>query len=273
MKKWIAGTAMLGAAALVSACSSGGHSTGGPGPTTSPASRAPNSTSAATVTPAQIASMMQAGVAGVSSAHLAWESKAGDEVLLAMQGDEQLSAGKVIAMDLRETQAGDVIRMLVVDGKAYVNVESGPDATGKTWILASPTSKNPTLKALASSIATAQQSGAADAYGVFVLAAGSAKKVGPEQIAGQPTTRYTVTVDLRKVHSPLITTEIRQAMAEAGISTIPLDLWLDDKGRPQKVVDVITADGQRATNSVTLTKYNEPVTITPPPAADVVATE
>jgi hypothetical protein len=273
MKKWIAGTAVLGAAMLGSACSSSGHPTSGPGTTTSSASRAPSSTSAATVTPAQIASMMQAGVARVSSAHLAWETKAGDEVLLAMQGDELLSAGKVIAMDLRETQAGDVIRTLAVDGKVYVNVESGPDATGKTWLLAAPTSKDPTLKSLASSIASAQQSGAADAYGVFVLAARSAKKVGPEQIAGQPATRYTVTVDLRKVHSPLITTEVRKAMTEAGINTIPLDLWLDDNGRPLKVVDVITADGQRATNTVTLTKYNEPLTITAPPAADVVTTE
>jgi hypothetical protein len=244
MKKWIAGTAVLGAAALVSSCSSSGHQTSGTGPATRPASSAPSSTGAAAVTPAEIASMMQAGVAGVSSAHLTWE-----------------------------TMAGDVIRMLVVDGRAYVNVVSGPDATGMTWILASPTSKNPTLKSLAGSIASAQQSGAADAYGVFVLAARSAKKVGTEHIAGQPTTRYTVTVDLRKVHSPLITTQMRQVMAEAGISTIPLDLWLDDHGRPLKVVDVIAADGQRATNTVTLTKYNEPVTITAPPAADVVTTE
>ena len=57
-------------------------------------------------------------------------------------------------MDLKETLAGDVIRMLVVDGRAYVNVVSGPDATGTTWILASPTSKNPTLKSLAGSIAS-----------------------------------------------------------------------------------------------------------------------
>ena len=269
MKNWIAGTVVLGAAVLVSACSSSGHPTSGPGASTNPASRPPSSPSAATVTPAEIASMMQAGVAGVSSAHLAWETKAGDEVLLAMQGDEQLAAGKVIAMDLKETLAGDVIRMLAIDGKAYVNVVSGPDATGNTWILASPTSKNPTLKSLASSIASAQQNGAADAYGVFVLAARSAKKVGTELVDGQPATRYTVTVDLRKVHSPLITTEVRQAMAEAGISTIPLDLWLDNHGRPLKVVDVIAADGQRATNTVTLTKYNEPVTIEAPPAADV----
>jgi hypothetical protein len=107
--------------------------------------------------------------------------------------------------------------------------------------------------------------------GVFVLAARSAKKVATEQIAGQPTTRYTV--DLRKVPNPLITTQMRQAMAEAGISTIPIDLWLDDHGRPLKVVDVIAADSQRATNTVTLTKYNEPVIITAPPAADVVTTE
>jgi hypothetical protein len=46
-----------------------------------------------------------------------------------------------------------------------------------------------------------------------------------------------------------------------------------DHGRPLKVVDVIAADGQRATNTVTLTNYNEPVTITAPPAADVVTTE
>jgi len=103
MKKWIAGTAVLGAAALVSSCSSSGHPTSGTGTATSPASSAPRSTSAAAVTPAEIASMMQAGVAGVSSAHLTWETKAGDEVLLAMQGNERLSAGKVIAMDLTET--------------------------------------------------------------------------------------------------------------------------------------------------------------------------
>jgi hypothetical protein len=43
--------------------------------------------------------------------------------------------------------------------------------------------------------------GTAVLRGVFVLAARSAKKVATEQIAGQPTTRYTVTVDLRKVPS------------------------------------------------------------------------
>lgn len=275
MKKWIAGAAALGLAALVSACGASGHRASGSDATTGRASRGPSSTGPVRtgVTPAELASMMQAGAAGVTSAHLAWESKVGDQVLLEMHGDEQLAAGKVIAMDVKETLGGDVIRVVAVSGKAYVNVVSGPDATGKTWILASPTSKNPVLKSLAGSIASAQQSGAADAYGVFVLAARSAKNVGTEPIAGQPATHYTVTVDLGKVHSPLITTEIRQAMSEAGVSTIPLDLWLDDHGRPLKVVDVVAAEGQRGTNTVTLTKYNESVTIAAPPADDVVSSE
>ena len=275
MRKWIAGAAALGLAALVAACGSSGHPTSGSDATAGAASRGPSSTGPVrtAVTPAEIASMMQAGAARVTSAHLAWESKLGDEVLLAMQGDEQLAAGKVVAMDLQEKLGGDLVRVLAVGGKAYVNVVSGPDATGKTWILASPTSTDPVLKSLAGSIASAQQSGAADAYGVFVLAARSAKKVGTEPIAGQAATHYTVTVDLRKVHSPLITAQIRQAMSEAGISTIPLDLWLDDHGRPLKVVDVVAAEGQRSTNTVTLTKYNEPVTIAAPPADEVVTSE
>lgn len=65
----------------------------------------------------------------------------------------------------------------------------------------------------------------------------------------------------------------RAARAGTRPAARALDLWLADHGRPLKVVDVIAADGQRATNTVTLTKYNEPVTITAPPAADVVTTE
>jgi hypothetical protein len=46
-------------------------------------------------------------------------------------------------------------------------------------------------------------------------------------------------------------------------------MWIDGQGRPVRVSEKVTASGVSTTTTLDLTKYNRPVSITPPPAAQI----
>ena len=61
----------------------------------------------------------------------------------------------------------------------------------------------------------------------------------------------------------------RQALLGAGITMLPLGLYVDDQGRPVRATQDLTVQGQHTATVITLSKFNAPVSISAPPPDQV----
>jgi hypothetical protein len=259
---------LLAAVAVVAAGCSGGtvDGTASSDPASS-SSSAP--TSAAPPTDAVgLASALQKGAQSIRSAHLTLQVTAAGQTIDG-QGDETLSGGTLQDLDLTETvpPAGQ-IRIVMAAGKTYVQLPAQLNQSGKPWVLVSTTSSNPVVAQLATTLQQTQQSASLDQYTAFTRAASGLQVVGPEQVAGADATRYRLTVDVTRLPDTL---PGREALLTAGLMSLPVDLWVDDQGRPVKVTENLSVQGQTVDTVVTIGNFDAPVTVTAPPA-DQVAT-
>jgi hypothetical protein len=132
----------------------------------------------------------------------------------------------------------------------------------------SATSSNPVVASLAASLERTQQSASLDQYTAFTQAATGVQVVGPEQVDGADATHYRITVDVNRLPSTL---PGREQLISAGLTSLPVDLWVDGHGRPVRVTEDLTVQGQQVDTVVTIGNFDAPVMITAPPA-DQVAT-
>lgn len=106
---------------------------------------------------------------------------------------------------------------------------------------------------------------------------GSMTEAGHEMIRGADTIHYKGAIDLkeraRAVNAPA---EVLDAIDSSGISTLPIDVWVDARGyvaRVQTSLAVSGSTGPAAGLSGDVTAeffdYGKPVTISPPPAGQV----
>lgn len=214
---------------------------------------------------AGLATFLQDGTKSIRSAHLELEVDAAGNAIKG-SGDETLKDGKAEAFDLTETIPGvGDIRVLMVDGQTYVQLPSGLNPSDKPWLLISAESSNPVVQQLATSLQSVTSSSSLDQYTAFTQAA-TVRLVGPEQVNGTDATHYALSVDVTKLPND---TPGRSDLLSAGLVTLPVDLWVDDQGRPVKVSEELTVQDQKVTTLVTLSKFDEDVTITAPPADQV----
>ena len=214
---------------------------------------------------AGLAAFLQKGTSSIRSTHLELEVDAAGNTIKG-SGDETLKDGKADAFDLTETipSVGD-IRVLMVDGKTYVQLPAGINPGDKPWLLISTESSNPVVQQLATSLQSVTSSSSLDQYTAFTQAA-TVRLVGSEPVDGVPATHYALSVDVTKLPND---TPGRSDLLSAGLVTLPVDLWVDAKGRPVKVSEELTVQDQKVTTLVTLSKFDEPVSITAPPADQV----
>jgi hypothetical protein len=216
---------------------------------------------------ASLAAALRDGTASIRSAHLELEVDAAGNSIKG-SGDETLKDGKAEAFDLTETIPGvGDIRVLMADGKTYVQLPAGLNPSDKPWLLISTESSNPVVQQLATSLQSVTSSSSLDQYTAFTEAA-TVRVVGADQVNGADATHYALSVDVTKLPND---TPGRSDLLSAGLVTLPVDLWVDGKGRPVKVSEELTVQGQKVTTLVTLGDFDEDVTITAPPA-DQVAT-
>jgi hypothetical protein len=210
---------------------------------------------------------MQQGAADTTSVHLALvENTAGEE--LTATGDERLHDDSVVALDITDTlPAGEgSVTILLVGANTYVKLPAKLNTSGKPWLLVTSTSSNPAVQALAPSIQSARSSGSLSNYTAFAMAASSVTVVGPQTVGGTPTTHYHVVVDPTKLPD---SNPGKSALVASGVTSVPVDLYLDAHGRPIEVDETIEISGQQTTSKISLSRYNQPVTITAPPADQV----
>ena len=108
------------------------------------------------------------------------------------------------------------------------------------------------------------------------------EEVGTEELRGAQTTHYKATIDLNKAleEAPKDAQEyLRQQFETAGITQLPVDVWIDDEGRMRRqsfemdLSKIEGADAPGAPTSMTLDMelfdFGAPVDVKPPPAKDV----
>jgi hypothetical protein len=113
----------------------------------------------------------------------------------------------------------------------------------------------------------------------YLRATGEVEEVGTEEVDGVETTHYRATVDVDKAvaQAPEETRDQVQAQIDqlkaAGISELPIDVWIGSDGLPRRLAYDITVDvsGQEAHTvlEMNLTDYGVDVQIEPPPADQV----
>ena len=238
-----------------------------------PAAKDAASSPASSSAPAQptdaagLSALLEESASKVHSAHLAMNITAGTTSLTG-SGDETLAAGKLASLDLTEQipQAG-ALRIVLVDGKTYLQLPPAMNTSGKPWVLVSAASSNPMVRQLATTLDAVKQTASLDQFATFSSAA-TVTGHKQETLDGAPTTHYTLTVDVQKLPATL---PGKQQLVAAGLTSLPMDMWVDTQGRPVKFTEQVAVKGQQVNTAVTLGKYDEPVTVTAPPA-DQVAT-
>jgi hypothetical protein len=183
-------------------------------------------------------------------------------VTISGAGNELMAHGKLQAIDLTETvpPVGEM-RIVVDAGKTYLKLPPALDHTGKPWQLVSPASTNPVLRQLGSTLQSVQQSASLDQFTTFTSAARVTRHI-QETLDGSPVTHYGLSVDIAKLPATL---PGKQQLAAAGVTTLPMDLWVDRQGRLRKVTENLTVKGQHVATTVEIGQFDAPVTITPPP--------
>jgi hypothetical protein len=121
-----------------------------------------------------------------------------------------------------------------------------------------------------------------DVFGMLKAVSGSIEAVGTEEIRGVETSHYKATIDVSKLEK-LVPAEQRQtlggideAAAQAGLTGIPVEIWIDGDQQVRKLTFSIdakqpgTSQSVKASFEVELYDYGKPLDITLPPADQVV---
>lgn len=256
----------LPAAFALVACTS---STSGDGKTTTPASPGISQRVPSGGTPADAAglgALLLSGIKSIQTAHIRLDISLTGQSITG-EGDEELAGGKLVAFQVSESVPGvGQIQLVIADGKTYAKLPSSLNKSGKPWVLVSANSSDPVIQQLASTVESAQSSASLGSVTAFVGAADAVKLAGHQSIGGLPTTHYSVVVNTDKLPPEF---PGKDALTAGGLKTIPVELYVDGQGRPVQVTEHLTVSGQSVSTTIVVSRYNQPVTISAPPADQV----
>jgi hypothetical protein len=104
-------------------------------------------------------------------------------------------------------------------------------------------------------------------------AVGSSRKVGTENIGGVATTHYQARVDpkqaLDRIPDKQGAGALKQMLGMSGVSSIPIDVWVDRAGRVRRESVKLSAAGTSMDMTISFTRFGVPVDTTPPAADQV----
>jgi hypothetical protein len=103
-------------------------------------------------------------------------------------------------------------------------------------------------------------------------AAGSSRVVGQEDIRGAPTTHYQATIDLNKVANRLPSSQadsVKQLFQSSGLSSFPVDVWIDRSGRVRREGIKFSATGMSMDMTIEFTRFGVAVDTSPPSSDQV----
>jgi hypothetical protein len=195
---------------------------------------------------------------------------------LSGEGDLKMS-GADAAMSMDMTTPEGTISMVLLDKVFYIKLPQELEP-GKSWIKIDSTDDNPVAKALGGM--TEQMSKNADPRATLEQfeKSGEITSSKEEDLDGQKTTHYTITVDVEKMaanqEDPTMKSAMDQAI-QAGLKDFPVDVWINEDDLPVRfAMDMPTPDptsGQTTSVKMQIdyTDWGKPVEVTAPPAEQV----
>lgn len=156
--------------------------------------------------------------------------------------------------------------MVIANGRTYLQLPVAQRTSGKAWTLLTANSTNPTAKVMYSSMQSSQQASGLDAAAVFAQAMDNLQFTGIQSLAATKVGHYTGTVVISKLPASFAP---RKSLLQAGLSSIPIQLWVDAQGRTRRLTEQVSVGGANFTTVVTLGNFDAPITISAPPANQV----
>lgn len=254
--------------AVLAGCGPAGSSAAPPSAASSSPAALSSAASSSPAPPTDVvglAALLKGSAHTVHSARLFIKVHVGTDYLVG-SGEETLVDGDLTSLDLTEEvpNAGR-LRMIMVGGETYLEPPTALKTSARRWVLLSAASTSPQIRQLFSgldSVRTAAFFGQFDAFG----SAAAVISHEPFIVDGVTTTHYRLSVDVAQLPRGLTGTQL---LGSAGIARVPVEFWVDEHGRPVKFTQQLSGDGHTLDTEVSLSKFNVPVTITPPPADQV----
>lgn len=256
--------ACLGAAACTSS-SSPSSSSSSSGPSASPSSSATTASRGTAVAPARLAARLQRGLAGVRSVHLNLATQVVGSPTIRGAGDVTLRGGAISTADLTESLPGGLgsVRIIVADGKTYARLPAGLVKQDKPWQVLSGSSSQPLAAQLASTVDSLLSVASPTTAITFVRAAAGVRDLGAATVGGTAVRHYLVNISAAKLST------LPGGLSAGSAPTVPVDMYVAATGRPVRLAGSLELDGARVAPTVTLTRYDEPTSISVPPESQV----
>jgi hypothetical protein len=213
-----------------------------------------------------------------STAHMTFTGDAG-QMKITGDGDMRLGGGEpAMAMDMDTGQTGKM-SMVLLDGVLYMKLPAELSQGGKPWIkIDSKDKSNPLAQVLSSVVDQMRQNADPRAALEQFQEAGEITSSSKEELNGEQTTHYKITVDVQKLADNQQDPTLKQAMEsaiESGLKDFPVELWVNGDNLPVRMkVQMPTTDPTSGKSvpvnvQVDYSKWGEPVEIEPPPADQV----
>lgn len=209
-----------------------------------------------------------------SSAHMVFRAEAGGQ---GVEGTGDIRLGNAPAMDMTMAlpEQGE-LSMRLVDDVLYVKTPKEIQP-GKPWIKIDPSGTDPVSHELAGGLKQMREAGDPSQLLKQLEGAGQITNKRPEELNGKQTTHYSLTIDVTKVAAQMGPAGMVEQARAAGLSTIPLEVWVDREDLPVRMLmDVSVKDpGNPQAGQVNVkvtmdySEWGKPVTVTPPPADQV----
>jgi hypothetical protein len=214
-----------------------------------------SSSDSSKVTAQSLGRSMQASLKQVSSAHL--EVDAGG--LGSYVVDATFDGGQATASEVTATQGGQTTLIRTVQDKSWAKL---PTAAGsKPWTPVTEGSSRPEIAALSQTLTLTRAASSLDSLSQLVTTAGDFQKKGEEKVGGVDATHYSLKLDPAKGPAG---SELTTLLKQVGQKAVPVQLWVDGKDRPVRftITSLVSV-------TATISNYDAPLTISPPPADQI----
>lgn len=154
---------------------------------------------------------------------------------------------------------GGTLDLLVVGGKTYVKAPGHARTPSRPWVVAGPSDPDTAIANLASA---PRGDLVDDSLSEYVQLAESAVSISPPsatRLDGMAVTRYRVTLD--NATAPVGALD---SFPASQVSPLPIDVYLDAKGRPIRVTASTQQGGRPAGLLLRFSRFDAPMHITAP---------
>jgi hypothetical protein len=230
-------------------------------------------------TVADLGAVVQHNASAKNSVHVQMVMSVPGAGAISAAGDMRFAGTQsAVRMTMTLPSLGDM-QMIMVAGNIYLKLPAnlaGMMGAGSTkpWVRIDLNGTDPTAKSLGSA---ADLAGQTDPSAMIeqIKSAGTITKVTQEQLNGEQTTHYTITVDARKMAETMTDQAQKQAISALGVSTMPFDIWVNSANLPVRITtriayaDQTSGQSQQVAMTANYTNWGQPVSVTAPPADQV----